>query len=68
MPEFSGTKSHDARTREALGLIVIAAPTSWSNEDCSRIWFELRFRNIHIDFKGESGMENAYRYVVAGPA
>lgn len=37
MPEFSGIKSQDARTREALGLMVIAAPTSWSREDCSRI-------------------------------
>lgn len=39
MLDCSGTKSHDARTREALGLMVMAAPTSCSNEDGSRILF-----------------------------
>lgn len=37
MPDRSGLKSHDWRTRVALGLIVMAAPTSCSNDDCSRI-------------------------------
>jgi hypothetical protein len=37
MPDCSGTKSQVLRTLDALGLIVIAAPTSCNSEDCSRI-------------------------------
>lgn len=40
--ERSGIKSHDWRTRVAFGFIVIAAPTSCSNDDCSRIFVPIR--------------------------
>ena len=61
MPERSGTKSHDWRTRVALGLIVMAAPTSCSNDDCSRI---LR----HVRSERYCRVGNANRNFVTCPA
>ena len=37
MLDSSGIKSHDPTTRKTSDLMVMAAPDSCSNEDCSRI-------------------------------
>lgn len=58
IPDCSGTKPHDWRTLEAFGLTVMAAPTSCSNDDCSRIFLgfmsvtgvNIRVENVNRHF------------------